>query len=80
MTAPEVDYADRLGRNLDSFLNNHRAELGAIMVALDEDIDILLMDMLMCGYKEKEGLAMMLMEHDGKDYNELVKEFKELVE
>lgn len=80
MTVPEVDYAQRLGDSLDAFLTAHRADLGAMMCALDTDVDMLIMDMLMAGYEEMQSRAVMLMTHDGKDYAALVDEFKELVE
>lgn len=72
MTAPEVDYADRLGNNLDIFMAVHRADLGVMMMALDRDVDLILMDMLMAGFNEIKTVAMQSLEQMGdKTYDEL---------
>ena len=50
MTAPEVDKAQRLIDNMESFIHNHSSELFIISSVLDKGIDEVIMEMLLEGY------------------------------
>lgn len=76
---PEVDKGQRFADNLDLFMDVHRAELTVMCAVLDQDADLVLMDMFICGFEEIKTRAMQTAEHDDMDYNRLVEQMKEFI-
>ena len=77
MTDPEI-VAERLSGNMDAFMKTHRADIAAMCISLDLDVDLIIMDMVMAGYEEIRTRAMQMMAA-GK-FDELVKSVKEQME
>lgn len=76
MTDPDM-MADRLAGNLDVFLKVHRADLIAMSLTLDIDVDLLLMDMMAAGFQEVKTRAMQSLQ-DGK-YDTLIDSIKKQI-
>lgn len=73
MTDPDT-MGERMFGNLDVFMQVHRADLVAMSVALDMDVDLLLMDMIVAGFEEIKTRAIQSLE-DGK-YGTLIESVK----
>lgn len=69
MTAPETDSAQMLADRLDEFFKARRIELAIMCTELGVSIDNLIMDMLMAGYNEIDGIVKQSMENNGVRYN-----------
>lgn len=76
MTAPDVDMVERLGSNIDTFLEVHRAEIMLMCDQLKIDADLLLMEYIMHGFNSVKTIVMEAMERDGMDYNKRLMEIK----
>lgn len=76
MTAPDVDIVERLGSNIDTFLDVHRAEICLMCDQLKIDVDLLLMEYIMHGFNSVKAIVMEAMERDGMDYNKRLTEIK----
>lgn len=75
----EVDVAERMASNLDVFMESHRAHLIAICTELEQDVDLVLMDMLCCGFNEVMGRAQQMAEENGEDFGAMVRRAKAFV-
>lgn len=73
MTNPEI-VADRLAGNLDTFMMVHKADLVAMCLTMDLDVDLLLMDMVAAGYQEVKTRAMQMLA--GGEYDKLVESIR----
>lgn len=76
MTDPDM-MADRLANNLDVFMQVHRADLVAMALTLDIDVDLLLMDMVAAGYQEVKTRAMQSLQ-EGK-YDTLIESIRKQI-
>ena len=57
MTALEVDKGQRLVDNMETFIHTHASELFIMTSVMNKDIDEVIMDMLLDGYRTIRSLA-----------------------
>lgn len=79
MTAPEVDYADRLASNLDTFMHVHKAEIVLMSDVLKLDVDLTLMEYIVHGFNAVKAIVMQGLENEGADYVVKLAEYKAMI-
>ena len=72
MTAPEVDKAQRLVDNMETFIHTHASELFIMTSVLNKDIDEIIMDMLLEGYATIRAQAQQMTEVSNNDWDKII--------
>ena len=72
MTAPEVDKAQCLVDNLETFIHDHASELFIMTSVLNEDIDEIIMEMLLEGYATIRAQAQQMTEVSNEGWDKIV--------
>lgn len=80
MTAPEVDKAQRLVDNMETFIHTHASELFIMTSVLNEDIDEIIMEMLLEGYGTIRARAQQMTEVSNAGWDRIIEATDKAVE
>lgn len=72
MTAPEVDKAQRLVDNMENFIHAHASELFVMSSIFDDDMDGVIMEMLLEGYRTIRARAQQMTEVSNEDWERII--------
>ena len=79
MTAPEVDKAQRLVDNMENFIHTHATELFVMSSIFDDDIDGVIMEMLLEGYRTILARAQQMTEVSNEDWDRIIEATDKIV-
>lgn len=80
MTALEVDKAQRLVDNMETFIHTHASELFIMTSVLNEDIDEIIMEMLLEGYGTIRARAQQMTEVSNEGWDKIIEATDKAVE
>lgn len=80
MTAPEVDKAQRLVDNMETFIHTHASELFIMTSVLNKDIDEIIMEMLLEGYGTIRSRAQQMTEVSNEGWDRIIEATDKAVE
>lgn len=80
MTVPEVDKAQRLVDNMETFIHTHASELFIMTSVLNKDIDEIIMEMLLEGYGTIRARAQQMTEVSNEGWDRIIEATDKAVE